>query len=315
MGYSIGKVFRPIEEEMRKYAKVDALYLPIPNYSLMGLWKNIKATRTAIKNKQYDVIHITGTENYLIPFLRGTKVVVTVHDIRFFSEDWSCIRTFLKYILFVRTLKFANIVTFISEKGQKDTYSMLDLGNKGVVIDNPIGNEYKHHKKKCNFKCPAILHIGTKPNKNLDRTIEALKGFNCTLRIVGDVDADTIQRMNANHIDYTIVKNLSDKQIVEEYEKCDIVNFPSLEEGFGMPIIEGQAIGRLVVTSNRLPMSEIAGNGAIIVDPESIESIRHGYETAVEEYDKIVQNGIDNVKRFKLDIITKKYYRIYKSII
>lgn len=98
MGYSIGKVFKPIEMEMRRYAEVESLYLPVPNYSPKGLWKNIKAAKAAIIEKEYDLVHITGTENYLIPFINGTK-----------------------------------------------------------------------------------------PNKNLDRTIEALKDFPCKLRIVGPV--------------------------------------------------------------------------------------------------------------------------------
>lgn len=315
MGYSIGKVFKPIEEEMRKYAEVDSVYLPVPNYSLYGLWRNIKAARTAIKNKKYDLVHITGTENYLIPFIKNTKIIVTVHDVRFFSGNMSYVRVFLKYILFVLTLKFADIATFISDKSKDDTYKMINLGNKSVVINNPVGNEYKYQKKKCKSNCPSILHIGTKPNKNLIRTIDALKGFNCKLRIVGYVDNELIQRLNDNHIDYTIVMNLTDEQLVKEYEKCDIVNFPSLEEGFGMPIIEGQAIGRLVVTSNRLPMSDIAGKGAIIVDPENVESIRIGYEKALKVYDDIVRLGLENVNRFNLKKITENYYAIYRRII
>ena len=314
MGYSIGKVFKPIEEEMRKYAEVDSLYLPVPNYSIKGLWENIKAACTTIKNKKYDVVHITGTENYLVPFIENAKIVVTVHDARFFPGKRSCLRALPKYMLFVRTLKFADIVTFISNKSKSDTYKLINLGNIGVVINNPIGNEYTYHKKLFNSNCPAILHIGTMPNKNLIGTIDALKGFNCTLRIVGYVDNDTILRLNDSHIDYTIVMDLTNEQIIEEYNKCDIVNFPSLEEGFGMPIIEGQAIGRLVVTSNRLPMCEIAGNGAIIVDPESIESIRHGYEAALMKYDEIVKKGLENVQRFRLDDITRQYYRVYQSI-
>ena len=79
MGYSIGKVFKPIEEDIRKYAEVDALYLPASNYSPKGLWRNIKAVRTAIKNKKYDVVHITGTENYLIVFLQIIGLVFVLY--------------------------------------------------------------------------------------------------------------------------------------------------------------------------------------------------------------------------------------------
>ena len=80
LGYSIGKVFRSIEEEMKKYAEVDAIYLPEPNYSLKGLWKNIRYAQKYCKRKKYDIIHITGTEHYLIPFLKQC-VVVTIHDL------------------------------------------------------------------------------------------------------------------------------------------------------------------------------------------------------------------------------------------
>ena len=315
MGYSIGKVFKPVEEDMRKYAEVDALYLPVPNYSPKGLWRNIKAARTAIKNKKYDVVHITGTENYLIPFVKKAKIVVTVHDICFFTDYWPSIRALYKYVFFIRTLLFADVVTFISEKSRQETYRFVNLGKKGIVVDNPIGDDYKYCAKTFNAVCPAILHIGTKPNKNLVNTIEALKGFKCSLRIVGNVNAEIIQRMNTYHIDYCVVNNLTDDQIIEEYKKCDIVNFPSLEEGFGMPIIEGQAIGRLVITSDRLPMKDVAGNGAIIVDPEDIMSIRRGYEEALKVYDEIVRYGLENVKRFCLKKITKQYFMIYQKII
>ena len=82
-----------------------------------------------------------------------------------------------------------------------------------------------------------------------------------------------------------------------------------------MPIIEGQAIGRLVITSDRLPMKDVAGNGAIIVDPEDIMSIRRGYEEALKVYDEIVRYGLENVKRFCLKKITKQYFMIYQKII
>ena len=82
MGFSIGKVFRPFEEEMKKYAEVDSIYMPTSQYSLNSIWQNIKTTRKAINSKKYDIVHITGTEHYLIPFLLGEKVVVTVLQCR-----------------------------------------------------------------------------------------------------------------------------------------------------------------------------------------------------------------------------------------
>ena len=80
LGYSIGKVFKPIEEEMRKYAEVDCVYLPAANYKPVGFVKNIRAARAAVTKKHYDIVHITGAEHYLLPFLRKERTVMTVHD-------------------------------------------------------------------------------------------------------------------------------------------------------------------------------------------------------------------------------------------
>ena len=83
MGFSIGKVFKPIEEEMKKYAEVDSVYMPCSNYKPMSLWKNIRAARKTVSQKRYDIIHITGAEHYMIHFLPKDKPVVMVHDLGF----------------------------------------------------------------------------------------------------------------------------------------------------------------------------------------------------------------------------------------
>ena len=85
-------------------------------------------------------------------------------------------------------------------------------------------------------------------------------------------------------------------------------------EGFGMPIIEGQSIGRVVVTSNLSPMKEVAGNSAILVNPYDIESMKQGYLKAIKEHDYYIKLGKINVKRFNLEEITKQYYQLYLKI-
>ena len=81
MGFSIGKVFRPIEEEMKKYAEVDSIYMPTSQYSLNSIWQNIKTPRKAINSKKYDIVLITGKDHFLIRFLLGEKDLVTVQDL------------------------------------------------------------------------------------------------------------------------------------------------------------------------------------------------------------------------------------------
>lgn len=315
MGFSIGKVFRPIEEEMQKYADVDALYLPVPNYSPNGLWRNIKAVLKVVKERHYDIVHITGAEHYLIPFLFGQKVVVTVHDMGSLTIKKGLLHRWLKQLLFVKSLRLAVMVTFISEKSEEE--GIAALNNKSfrhTVVYDPISPQFTYSPKKINIEKPTILHIGTKRNKNLIRVAEALQGMNIHLRIIGVITDEQKVALENSKIEYSNAYNLSDNEIVNEYRGCDIISFPSLYEGFGMPIIEGQAVGRVVVTSNLEPMKSVAGNAAIFVDPYDSTSIRQGFERAIVEHEKYVSLGLENVKRFSLDKIALEYYHLYKSV-
>lgn len=315
MGFSIGKVFKPIEEEMRKYGDVDSIELPCANYSPRSMWRNIKTAKEAVRRKQYDIVHITGAEHYLLPFLRKEKTVMTVHDLGFFTNHKFGLRAIKKYFLWIRTLPFASYVTFISEKSEKEALNLVKLkdGRHSIVL-NPVGSEFIPYPKAVNTDCPVILHIGTKENKNLESTAIALKGFPCKLQIVGNLTEGQQLVLKLYGINYAQVSNLTDEEILQEYINCDYVNFPSLYEGFGMPIIEGQAIGRPVLTSNISPMKEVANGAAMIVDPTKPEAIRRGYEEIKQQVETLVERGFENVKRFALDKITRQYFDIYKQI-
>lgn len=317
MGFSIGKVFRPIEEEMKKYAEVDSVYLPCANYKPLSLWKNIKAAKKAVGQKHYDIVHITGTEHYLLPFLRRENTVVTVHDLGFISRRGGVNkRNMLKYLLFVRTLNKSKRCTFISSFSRKEALSMVKFSDEqDVVIYNPVDSLFKFAPKTINVEHPRILQIGTKENKNLENSIVALSGMSCHLRIIGRISETQKTLLENNKIEYSTACNLSDEQIMEEYQKADIVLFPSLYEGFGMPIIEGQVTGRPVLTSNIEPMLEVANGSAALANPNNPQSIREALMKILANPDKYVELGKENVKRFELKKITSEYLAVYKSIL
>lgn len=317
LGYSIGKVFHPIEEEMKKYAEVDSIYLPIANYTLEGLWTNIRYVWKHCRNRKYDIVHITGTEHYLLPFLLGNKVVVTVHDLgRYFNLRG--VRRWRYWLMQIAVLKFASVVTCISSKTYSEIQENVFISKrKLIVIPNSVDNQFTFYPKEFNSDCPTILHIGTKPNKNLGRSIIALKGVKCKLRIVGKVSESDIVLLQNNKIEYSVVYNLSNDEILQEYCNADIINFPSYYEGFGMPIIEGQATGRLVITSDIEPMRTVAGEGAIFCNPYDVESIHRAYIKGINNSDyrdRIIKVGLENVKKYSLGYLTDKYYDLYKCL-
>ncbi len=91
--------------------------------------------------------------------------------------------------------------------------------------------------------------------------------------------------------------------------------FPSLEEGFGWPILEAQACGCPVITSNRPPMTEIAGAGAIFVDPENPAAAAQTIASNFDRIDTVKQAGWDNLKRFAIEDVMKRYEDVYASVI
>jgi glycosyltransferase involved in cell wall biosynthesis len=316
MGYSIGKVFNPIEREMKKYCDVDSLYLPMSNYNIKGLYYNIRYVLDKINNGYYKIIHITGSENYLIPFLRKHNTVVTVHDLGFYTNNPHTPRMLWKYLLWIKTITHASKITFVSEKSQSEAKRFLKIKkNQGYVIYNAVNPNFIFTKNKFNSECPIILQVGTSSNKNLSNSIIALKNIKCKLRIIGIINSNDKTLLDIYHIDYVNMQNISDDELIKEYVHCDIVNFPSFYEGFGLPIIEGQAIGRPVLTSNVSPMREIAGKGAVTVNPTDVKSIKDGYKYIINNYDLVVSNGNKNIKRFSIGEITRKYFELYKSLI
>ena len=112
--------------------------------------------------------------------------------------------------------------------------------------------------------------------------------------------------------------DLTDAEIIQEYNKADIISFCSEYEGFGMPIIEANATGRAVITSNLPPMTEIGGKAAYYVNPFNVDNIRQNIIKIIND-DKTrnehIVLGLENTKRFSLSNIVAQYKELYNSIV
>jgi glycosyltransferase involved in cell wall biosynthesis len=104
---------------------------------------------------------------------------------------------------------------------------------------------------------------------------------------------------------------------VKAYVDSDLLLFPSTYEGFGMPILEAQATGRAVVTSDVASMPYVAGDAACLVNPFSVDSIREGVLKVITEAsyrDDLVAKGLENVYRFRPEVIVNSYFDLYREI-
>lgn len=311
-GYSIAKVF----DILYPYLNGPLQYeMPSPRSLPWNCIQNILFT---IKHRNKTGInHISGDVYYCAIGLIGCKTLITYHDLCMVDLNKG-LKRYLKGLFWYKIpSQLATKITCISENTKKKLIEYTHCNpNKITVIYNPIPDNYVPQRKKFS-ETPIILHIGTRSNKNLIRTIKALKDIKCELRIIGELNDAQKSVLLKNNLNYTYAANLTDLEILDEYRKCDIVSFASTYEGFGMPIIEGQAIGRPVITSDLPPMNEISNGASHLVNPYSIDSIRNGFKKIISdnEYrETLINKGFMNSQKYKASFIAQQYINVYERL-
>jgi len=315
LGFSIQKVFKPVIATLRSRVDLDEIHInrrkSSPIDLILNNWQVFR------ERQKFEIFHITGHVHEVILALFKSKVVLTVHDLVFIDNEKNPFVRFYKWLFWLYfPVKIASKVVCISNQTLANIRKHVSASNL-VVIHNAVDEKYLFVPKQFNLDCPVVLHVGSGWNKNLENTILAIRGLRCHLRVLGRLRESQIKLLEEFKIDYSSVTNLTDEEVYQEYINCDIVSFPSIYEGFGMPIIEGQAVGRPVLTSKIEPLIEVAGEGAQFVDPHSTQSIRLGFIQLLGSSslrNELVEKGLLNVERFRLNRVVDQYLSIYSSI-
>jgi glycosyltransferase involved in cell wall biosynthesis len=282
-----------------------------------GFFKRFYITLEAAFH-QKGINHITGDINFVALGLRKSRTVLTILDVGFMKHSNPLARTILRYFWVVFPVRRSAVITTISEATRQEVMKYVKVDPARIkVVYVPISAAFRREPKVFNKHEPVILQIGTKPNKNVLRLVRALKGLSCRLEIIGELNDALHEELAASGIKYQASKNLTNEEILEKYRSADILSFVSTYEGFGMPIVEANAVGRVVVTSNLLSMPEVAGNAAHLVDPFDVNSIRGGILKVIHDdnyREKLILNGYENRKRFDVEEIARQYTQIYKFL-
>lgn len=304
---------------IRKYmsASVD-VELFIPRYESNGFFKRIYIVLESAFN-QGDINHITGDINFIAILLQKKKTILTVHDCGHVLAAKGLKRAILKFFWFTLPLKRVQYVTVISEKTKEELLSLVNFDEERIfVIPDCISDKFTFvEKENFNEQKPRILQVGTKVNKNLIRLCEALNGISCILDIVGRLSSDQYNALKKNNIEYVNSFNIGEDELIKKYIDADIVAFVSTHEGFGMPILEAQTVGRVLLTSNISPLSDVAGTGAQLIDPYSVEDIRTGIVNILSDdllRTKIINKGRENAKKYNPHNIAKMYTDLYRNV-
>ena len=309
---SIENVFDALLPYLGK--NIEKIELPCESSGLINRIKNILFVQKIAKNS---LLHITGHDHYLALGLKNYNTILTIHDVEFLKRNVGVKKFILKKLWMDYPIKNVKMITTISEFSKKEILNLNNYKTPIIVINDPLTLSIKKKDTPFNSNCPNILHIGTKPNKNLPNLIKALNGLNCHLTIIGKLNLDLKDLLATNKINYTSKSNLTNKEMVQEYEHCDFLAFVSIYEGFGLPIIEAQAMGRAVITSNTASMPEVAGDGAYFVNPFDVNEIKKGILELIQNEElrtRLLTLGFENVKRFEPEAIALKYKELYRSV-
>tara|TARA_B100000809_G_scaffold201247_1_gene201796 strand:- start:1115 stop:2059 length:945 start_codon:yes stop_codon:yes gene_type:complete len=294
--------------------KVVKLEMP---YKSKGLVKRIGNIFYTAFN-QATINHISGDINYVNIFMKKKNTILTIHDIYPIYRSKGVKKIVLQFFWFTIPIQKSKKIIAVSEFTKSEILKHFNHSKGKIhVIYNCISPQFKYNKHTFNKTKPTILQIGTKDNKNLGNLLEAIKGLKIKLVIVGSLSRVQIITLNKYNIDYQNFKDITDEALIRMYEKSDILSFISTYEGFGLPIIEAQAIGRVVITSNIASMPEVAGEGALLVNPYSIDDIRNGIKELINNDGlrvTYINKGFENVKRFEPQKIAKQYIEVYNKV-
>lgn len=314
--HSIEGIFDDVIKNLPSFYKIKIFNSRFQSKSIIGFIYNVLDAAF----HQGDINHVTGDVNYLTLFMRKNKTILSIFDCGYINRPISKLRKFIIYLFWYKLpASRARIIVTCSEKSKLELIKLIKINpEKIIVIHPPISKEYKYKPKKFNSICPIILQVGTAYNKNIENLAKGLKDISCRLNIIGALNQEQREVLVKNHIYFLEEYNLSLDKIADRYKECDLVSFPSFYEGFGMPPIEANAVGRAVLTSQIEPMVTVAKNSAYFIDPKKPRLIKIGFSRLIKDgllRDRLIKNGRKNANSYRIDKIMPRYLDLYEKIL
>jgi glycosyltransferase involved in cell wall biosynthesis len=235
-----------------------------------------------------DVLHCTI---YRGPLRARVPVLLTVHDLAVLRHPevfpaWT--RLYGRTAL-TPTLRAADRVVAVSEFTKHETVELAGVDPQRIdVVPNGVDAVFRPDGVATEGE--YALAVGTlEPRKNLPRVVEATARAGVSLRVAGERGWGGVG-VGGGHV--TWLGRVADEELAALYRGARCLVFPSLYEGFGIPVAEALACGTPVVTSAGSAMAELAGAAAVLVDPLDVASIASGVEEADRRRDELVPLGL-----------------------
>jgi glycosyltransferase involved in cell wall biosynthesis len=313
--------------------RVEELQQPIrslyPRWALFGRPSLPPALRGA------EIVH--ATNHAAVPPVRdGQRLVVTVHDLAFeyfpgmFPRGWR-----IMYKAGLRAaVKRADAIVTPSRSTAEDVLSRTHVDPEKLHVV-PLASalpggtlEVDEVLARLKIPAPFVLSVGTlEPRKNLVRLVRAYRrvaanGYPHALVLVGPLGwhHESLMRELALHGPGEIVMtgSLSEDELDAVYRAADVFVYPSVYEGFGLPVVEAMARGIPTVASTTSSVPEVAGGAAVGVNPRSVREIAHAIESVVSDIDladRLAARGRAQAERFSWDETARLTLEVYEKVL
>jgi glycosyltransferase involved in cell wall biosynthesis len=258
-----------------------------------------------------DLLHCPTYRGPLRPRL---PLVVTVHDLAVLRHPetfnrWT--RTYSPRIV-PRVLRAARRVIAVSDFTRRELVELLRVPDEKIrVVPNAVNEAFTREGPSASGE--YVLAVGTlEPRKNLHRLVEAVRRTDVELRVVGARGWGGVE-VEGNGVRW--LGEVDDAELARLYRGAVCVAYPSLYEGFGIPVLEAMACGVPVVTTRGTAMEEVADGAAVLVDARDPAEIAAGIERAAAERERLVVRGLERARSFRWDAVADATVAVYREAV
>ena len=258
-----------------------------------------------------DVLHCTTFRG---PLRTSVPLVVTVHDLAVLRHPDAFNRWTRAYsrVFVPRVVAAARRLIAVSDFTARELGELLGVPRSKVRVI-PNGAQAPFAPDGASAKGDYVLTVGTlEPRKNLERLAEATRRLGLELRVVG---ARGWGGVEARGDGVVWLGEVDDDELARLYRGALCLAYPSLYEGFGIPVLEAMSAGTPVVTSARGAMQELADGAAVLVDPTEPESIAAGIREALARREEPVRLGRDRASRYSWETIASATADVYRELV
>ena len=312
----------------------------LPNVSFAetskGSWsRQLKMGKDA-QQINADIFHGLSGELPLKWTEKKIKKVVTIHDLIFlrFPQYYSFFDRKIHYWKFKKAAEQADLIIAISEQTKRDIIQFLKVPKEKIrVIYQGCHNAFKDNqseeflvsiKEKYNLPERFILNVGTiEERKNLLNIVKAINGTEIPLIVIGKKTKyfNKIKKfVKKNKLESQVhfLENVSMEELAAIYKLADIFVYPSLFEGFGIPLIEALFSKTPVITSNVSCLPEAGGPDSVYIDPTNFEDIKAKINflwNNESERNRRARKGLEFVQKFNDETIAKEMMSAYQTVL